>query len=453
MAFYSKGETVEFCRASKVMYFLRGLPGSGKTTIAKEIAIIYGHNAAICSADDYTVNEEGAYQWRQSEYEQTHKLCLEKARSLCEEARNVIIIDNTNIYLDKVQPYFKLCFDYDYIAVIIEPSTPWKYDVEELARRSEHTASQEIISELKSCLKPIIPYFYGWFFSFDDSKFIQKTGLMAMNNLLKFREFVEDQSLNLLPRMQEEFDLRDFYTIDKATTGKDMLHITACFVDEGQTPWCESYINETNADLFLGKVSKIEIIGWFITPRTIGARIYLSQHQVSLWGKKDAKIGQKVHYSQEAVTDTLGTASNIESGAGEDIGAHQTTLSQTTSDQTIPSHISPREPKKESKSDGLTIEEKRGRFVANFKKEFLVPSFEKGCTAHITLGCTEGVSPKQTGYDLKDIISCELDEDPSFEVVADYLVRNYSAGRWICYLRSPIVAPVMFTGFYRYGEA
>lgn len=92
MAFYSKGETVEFCRASKVMYFLRGLPGSGKTTIAKEIAIIYGNNAAICSADDYRVNEEGAYQWRQSEYEQTHKLCLEKARSLCEEARNVIII-------------------------------------------------------------------------------------------------------------------------------------------------------------------------------------------------------------------------------------------------------------------------------------------------------------------------------------------------------------------------
>ena len=350
-----------------------------------------------------------------------------------------------------MQPYFKLCSDHDYIAVIIEPTTPWKYDVEELAGRSEHTPSQETISELKFCMKPIIPYFYGWFFSFDDSTFIQKSGFMMINNLLKYREFVEDKSLNLLPRVQEHFDLRNFYTLDKATTGKDMLHITACFVNEGQTPWYKSYVNETNADLFLGKVSKMEIIGWFITPRTIGARVRLSQDQVFLWGKKDSKMGQKVPFRGETVTDTFEAASNIESGEGEGFQPNQTTFNQTTLNETSPSEIPSGEPN-ESTADFSTFEEKCERFLANFNKDFVVPSFEKGCTAHVTLGCTEGFSPKQTGYDLKDIISCELDEDPSFEAVADNLVRDYGAGRWICYLRCPVVAPIMFSGFYRYSE-
>ena len=74
------------------MYLMRGLPGSGKTAIAQEILIIYGNDASICSADDYRVNNEGTYEWKRSQYEQTHELCLEKARNLCESAMNVVII-------------------------------------------------------------------------------------------------------------------------------------------------------------------------------------------------------------------------------------------------------------------------------------------------------------------------------------------------------------------------
>ena len=74
------------------MYLMRGLPGSGKSTMAREIIILYGNDASICSADDYRVNEEGTYEWKRSQYEQTHELCLEKARNLCEEGMNVVVI-------------------------------------------------------------------------------------------------------------------------------------------------------------------------------------------------------------------------------------------------------------------------------------------------------------------------------------------------------------------------
>lgn len=47
-------DTCQFCRESHVMYIMRGVPGTGKSTIAENIARLYPRNAAeICSADDF----------------------------------------------------------------------------------------------------------------------------------------------------------------------------------------------------------------------------------------------------------------------------------------------------------------------------------------------------------------------------------------------------------------
>ena len=77
----------------RVFFVLRGLPGSGKTTLAKKLAEKY--NAKIFSTDDlFTIN--GKYCFRPEHLKEYHELTFNKAIHAMNEGHNVIL-DNTNI--------------------------------------------------------------------------------------------------------------------------------------------------------------------------------------------------------------------------------------------------------------------------------------------------------------------------------------------------------------------
>ena len=75
-----------------MIFILRGLPGSGKSTVAKQIKQVYGDLALICSADDFRMTDSGEYFWKPEEYDMSHLKCEEKARQACYNERPVVII-------------------------------------------------------------------------------------------------------------------------------------------------------------------------------------------------------------------------------------------------------------------------------------------------------------------------------------------------------------------------
>lgn len=92
--------SIEFIKNSKVMFIMRGLPGSGKSVIAQQIKQVYGDLAVICSADDFRVNHQGEYVWRSEEYEATHMKCRDKARQSCEYGIPVVVIGGSMIQIN-----------------------------------------------------------------------------------------------------------------------------------------------------------------------------------------------------------------------------------------------------------------------------------------------------------------------------------------------------------------
>lgn len=78
----------------KTVYILRGVPGSGKTTLAKEL--INNRLGTICTADDYFETDEG-YKFDFSKLRQAHEECQRKFSLAVEDNfYEVIVVANTN---------------------------------------------------------------------------------------------------------------------------------------------------------------------------------------------------------------------------------------------------------------------------------------------------------------------------------------------------------------------
>jgi predicted kinase len=81
---------------------LRGIPGSGKSTVADKLA---HYGARVCSADSYFIGDDGVYRFNPANIGAAHGSCFAKAVREMQSGRGCIVIDNTNITAVEIAPY------------------------------------------------------------------------------------------------------------------------------------------------------------------------------------------------------------------------------------------------------------------------------------------------------------------------------------------------------------
>ncbi|XP_037655764.1 NEDD4-binding protein 2-like 1 isoform X6 [Choloepus didactylus] len=134
------------CR--KRLYLLRGLPGSGKTTLARQLQHDFPR-ALVFSTDDFFFREDGTYEFNPDFLEEAHDWNQKRARRAMRGGASPIIIDNTNLHAWEMQPYAAMALENNYEVIFREPDTRWKFNVQELARRNIHGVSREKIHRMK----------------------------------------------------------------------------------------------------------------------------------------------------------------------------------------------------------------------------------------------------------------------------------------------------------------
>lgn len=90
---------------------MRGIPGSGKTTIRKERY----PNALVCSADDYHM-VDGVYKFDPAKAGFAHAWCLKKfvlavngdLGTFANCRAETVVVDNTNSRVLEIAPYFRV---------------------------------------------------------------------------------------------------------------------------------------------------------------------------------------------------------------------------------------------------------------------------------------------------------------------------------------------------------
>eukprot|EP00062_Callorhinchus_milii_P007052 gi/632948218/ref/XP_007889471.1/ PREDICTED: uncharacterized protein LOC103177205 isoform X2 [Callorhinchus milii] len=130
----------------KVLIFMRGLPGSGKTTLSQDI-LAQNPSGVVLTTDDYFLRD-GSYWFNSSLLGEAHEWNQERAKQIMDEGVTPVIIDNTNIQAWEMKPYVEMAADRGYRVDFQEPDTWWKFDVSELEKRNKHRVPREKIIQM-----------------------------------------------------------------------------------------------------------------------------------------------------------------------------------------------------------------------------------------------------------------------------------------------------------------
>ena len=129
----------------KSLILLRGLPGSGKTTLATLLS--ENGNYPVLSIDSYfTDGKTGEYNF---DYKQNHKAyaaCEEQTKQKMSDGIEKIFVDNTFVFDWEMQPYFALAKEFNYIvfSIVVE-----KYHENNNVHRIPQSDIEKMASKLK----------------------------------------------------------------------------------------------------------------------------------------------------------------------------------------------------------------------------------------------------------------------------------------------------------------
>ena len=93
---------------NKVLYIVRGLPGSGKSTFAQTLTPNHWE------ADMYFINEDGEYKFNMDEIKNAHQWCKDMIEDAMKRNLDKIAVSNTFTQEWEMEPYHKLAEHYGY---------------------------------------------------------------------------------------------------------------------------------------------------------------------------------------------------------------------------------------------------------------------------------------------------------------------------------------------------
>lgn len=125
------------------LLLIRGLPGSGKTTMAKKYAEAgYVH----CEADQY-FERDGTYRFDSSKLHAAHDDCLRRAIAAM-DAGHSVVVSNTFTRLWEMEPYLKAAKKRGINTRIIETTGNWP---------NVHGVPADAIERMRARWEPVDP--------------------------------------------------------------------------------------------------------------------------------------------------------------------------------------------------------------------------------------------------------------------------------------------------------
>lgn len=140
-------------QGSRVMIIMRGVPGSGKSCLARHIIemTIGGSDnnfaSHIFSSDDFFI-KRGKYLYDRNKIHEAHEINQRKVTFATQQGLSPVIVDNTHVHIWEMEPYVINAVKNGYYIEIVEPNTPWVKSAHQLAKRNVHNVPKDKIKKM-----------------------------------------------------------------------------------------------------------------------------------------------------------------------------------------------------------------------------------------------------------------------------------------------------------------
>jgi predicted kinase len=126
-------------KSTKTLFIIRGVPGSGKTSLAESLGGIY------FEADKFFMIN-GEYKFDYTKLKQAHDLCRHSTEAAMSLGHERVIVSNTFTTEEQMYPYLDLAKDYGYrvVSLIVENRH---------GNKSIHDVPEETLVAMESKLK------------------------------------------------------------------------------------------------------------------------------------------------------------------------------------------------------------------------------------------------------------------------------------------------------------
>ncbi|XP_034076021.1 2',3'-cyclic-nucleotide 3'-phosphodiesterase [Gymnodraco acuticeps] len=304
-ALLEQQKTKDSMRTSRTLVVLRGLPGSGKSFLARAIADAYEDHCTLITADDHGIKPENP------ESSVDGYKALDEAVVACCTAGTtssvLIVVDDTNHTQDRLARMGELAEQHHLVTVFLEPLTEWSRDPAQLTKKTRRGLEEAQLETMRGPLEEMsLPLFFGWFLLPSVQDKVRCTSmdfLKTLDTLEAFKKHLSD----FTGKAEKEVDLEQYFQ------AKGTLHCTTEFCDYGKAPGAKEYAQNTTVKEFYGSAFELSLSALFVTPRTVGARVSLTEEQLLLWpadpkeeaGSTSLPRGSRAHI-------TLGCAEHVE---------------------------------------------------------------------------------------------------------------------------------------------
>ncbi|KAJ3600898.1 hypothetical protein NHX12_031871 [Muraenolepis orangiensis] len=297
-----EGAHVDQMEPTKKKRRRRGLPGSGKSFLAGAINDSYQNICSVLSSDDHDVTSADGYK------------ALDEAVIACASA--MVVVDDTNHFHDRLACLADIAGQNRRVALFLEPGTEWCRDIPQLVKRTRRGLDEAQIQVMKGTHDEVsIPLFFAWFLLQDKLKCTAMDFLKTLDSLDAFKKHLADFPVET----EKEVDLEQYFNSDWS------LHCTTKYCNYGKAKGAKEYAEQTAVKTEYSTVSELSLTALFVTPRTVGARVALSEAQMALWpaGEDDDQVEASVPGSG---TLPLGSRAHISLGCAAKVNPVQTGL-------------------------------------------------------------------------------------------------------------------------------
>lgn len=293
--------TEQYVKCAKVMVIFQGPVTEERSKAVSQLSQSFKNSGRLFS--DNTFKAETSKSCYEKCIEEFHSYFKSRVKKACDELMNIIVIDQSISNVIQMQYYCSLAQTRQYVLL---PYPPLVESSDEGPKKTGNF-SQSRGGELKNVAGNFSKFserrvsypnyfkhlFCGWFLHDVDSHELRvEASLYIQDCFDDIREFNE-----LFSSVWKGKDFREFYNL--LDRYQDLAY---CVVKIFQNPLdIVTYMSKEHFKKHYGKMSKLYVVGFIISPHIIAARVKLTYDQKSLWEMPDdleAKDDPKVYASE-----------------------------------------------------------------------------------------------------------------------------------------------------------